>query len=583
MKTKNTGTDEKIKPMMLRTFLGVVLLTALYLGGCTGRREGGLPVSCAVTFEDVTQAVGIRFTHQTGAQGKKLIPETVGSGCAFLDYNGDGHLDLFFVNSTDWPGPNARSHYPALYRNNGDGTFTDETKNAGLALDLYGMGVCAGDYDNDSHPDLYLTGIGPNHLFHNNGDGTFTDVTERAGVAGLPVEPGGLRWKWSTSAAWLDYDKDGKLDLFVCNYIKWTPQTDLFCGSNGVKSYCAPTHYEGVPSLLYHNLGDGRFQEVSGAMGIRPHAGKSFGVAVADFNNDGWPDLAVSNDTKENFLFLNQKGRRFEERGIEGGIALSPEGTPRAGMGIDAADWRNNGRFGLVVGNFSRERLSLYENDGLAVFQDATFSANVATASELSLTFGIFFFDYDLDGRQDLFAANGHIDDFIRSKESMISYDQLPLLYHGGPSGVFEEVGKNSGAPMTKKRVLRGCAHGDVDNDGDPDIAVVWNGRGGELWRNNGGSANGWVGLSLRGVRSNRDGIGAKVRLTSSGVTQTAYRHSGGSFLSESDPRLVFGLGSARRAESLEIEWPSGTISQFRNIAGGQYYTAIEGEATLQP
>lgn len=565
--------------------MGLLGLTLGALTGCQPSAGGPPPAGTAapVRFEDVSEGAGVRFVHHTGARGKKFMPETVGSGCAFLDYDGDGWLDVLYINGTDWPAPDARPHLPALYRNNGDGTFTDRTREAGLALDVYGMGAAAADYDNDGDTDLFLTCIGPNHLFRNEGNGRFTDVTAAAGVAGRPVEPGGIRWKWSASAAWVDYDRDGKLDLFVENYVKWTPQTDPFCGESGRKGYCPPTNFEGVPNLLYRNEGGGRFRDVTDETGIGDHTGKSFGVAVADYNADGWPDLAVSNDTKENFLFLNREGKGFEERALEANIAVSPAGLTRAGMGIDAADWKNDGRPGLIIGNFSREGLALYQNDGTALFQDVSYAANVGETSLLSLTFGAFFLDFNLDGWQDIFAANGHIDDFVQIKESMIRYEQLPLLYRGGPSGRFEEVTAQSGPALAVKRVLRGAGAGDYDNDGDLDIAVVWNNRRGELWRNEGGSANQWIGFVLEGKESNRDGIGATLRLGAGGVTQSAYRHSGGSFLSESDPRPRFGLGGSRTADFLEVEWPSGKKARYERLAAGRYYRVVEGAERLEP
>jgi hypothetical protein len=444
------------------------------------------------------------------------------------------------------------------------------------------MGAAVADFDNDGDPDLFLSCIGPNHLFRNDG-GRFVDVTQVAGVQGRPVEPGGIRWKWSASAAWVDYDRDGLLDLYVGNYVKWTPSTDPFCGEPGRKGYCPPTNFEGVPSLLYHNEGGGRFRDVSDESGIAQQVGKSFGVAVADYNGDGWPDLAVSNDTKENFLFINQAGRSFEERGLEANIAVSPSGQTRAGMGIDAADWENDGHFGLVIGNFSREGLALYRNDGHGFFTDVSYPSGVAESSLLSLTFGAFFFDYNLDGRQDIFAANGHIDDFVHIRESMINYEQLPLLYAGGASGRFTSVGPNAGPAFQRRRVLRGACSGDYDNDGDPDLAVVWNGRAGELWRNDGGNSSHWVGLALKGTRSNRDGLGALIRLRAGGTTQAAYRHSGGSFLSESDPRVRLGLGKSTQAEEIEVVWPSGARSHFRNVQGGRYYTVTEGASQVSP
>ena len=570
---------------MIRPARGQVTLAAVALAGCTGGAErapeGRSPPPALVQFVDVSGEAGIRFVHRNGATEKKFMPETVGSGCAFLDYDGDGWLDVFFVNSTDWPGPKAGRHYPALYRNLGDGSFRDVTRSAGLEMDVYGMGAAAADYDNDGDVDLFVTCIGPNRLFRNEGKGRFADVTGQAGVAGRPVQPGGLRWKWSASAAWLDYDRDGHLDLYVGNYVKWTPETDPFCGESGIKAYCPPHSFEGVPSLLYRNLGNGRFRDVSDETGIAARVGKSFGVAVADYNDDGWPDLAISNDTVENFLFLNEGGRRFVERGLEANLALSAAGRARAGMGIDVADWDHSGRPGVVIGNFSREGLALYRNDGRATFTEQSYPAGVGETSLLSLTFGLFFFDFDLDGFHDLFAANGHIDDFIQTKDAMIGYEQLPLLYRGGPAG-FQSAGAAAGPALGVRRVLRGCAWGDHDNDGDPDIAVVWNNRRGELWRNDGGNARPWLGLHLRGGKSNRDGIGAVVKITAGGMTQTLYRKSGGSFLSESDPRILAGVPGGKPAD-VEIRWPSGGVDRHRQVEPGRYYLAVEGAQGLAP
>jgi hypothetical protein len=559
----------------MRSACRLLWLWLLLAAGCAPK----LPELPPVQFTDVTASSGIAFKHHSGADRRKYMPETVGSGCAFLDYDGDGLLDLFYVNATDWPGPKARPHYPGLYRNQGDGTFVDTTDEAGLAFDTYGMGVAVADYDNDGDSDLFLTCLGPNRLYRND-SGRFTDVTATAGVAGQPVEPGGLRWKWSSSAAWFDYDRDGRLDLFVANYVRWTPQTDVYCATNGVKGYCAPDSYEGVPSLLYRNEGGGRFRDVSQETGIGEHVGKSFGVAVADFNADGWPDLAVANDTTDNFLFVNQEGARFEERGLEAGLARSRAGVTRAGMGIDTADWQNNGRQGLVIGNFAREGLAVFEGLGDATFREVSEECGVGSPSLLYLTFATFFFDYDLDGWQDIFAANGHIDDFIELKDAEVGYEEVPLLFRGGPASRFTSVGAQSGPAFAVKRVLRGAAHGDYDNDGDQDISVLWNNRAGELWRNDGGSARAWVGFALEGTRSNRDGIGATIRLKSGGVTQTAVRRSGGSFMSESDPRLVFALG-AERSASIEVTWPSGAEARYSGVQPGRYYRVREGQPRL--
>jgi hypothetical protein len=547
------------------------------LAGCPGKPPA--PVLPPVAFSDQTAAAGIRFRHHTGATGRKWMPETVGSGCAFLDYDGDGLLDVLYVDGADWPGAGAARPSLALYRNTGDGAFRDATRAAGLTVPGYGMGVAVGDYDNDGDADLFVTYLGPNRLFRNDG-GRFVDATATAGVAGDPVEPGGLRWKWSAPAAWVDYDRDGLLDLYVGNYVKWTPATDIWCGEQGRKSYCPPTSYEGVPSLLYRNLGNGKFRNVSEPSGIGRHAGKSFGVAVADYNQDGWPDLAVTNDTKENYLFLNDQRGGFEERGVEMGIALSNAGLARAGMGVDCADWDGSGSFGILIGNFSREGLALYRNHGGASLEEVAYPAGLGEPSLTSLTFGCFFFDYDLDGRPDVFAANGHIDDFIRNKDAAITYEQLPLLFRNRGDGTFGDARPEAGPVFARKRVLRGAAHGDYDNDGDPDIAVLWNGRAGELWRNDAVGRN-WVGLVLRGTRSNRDGIGAVVRVRAGGRTVSDLRRSGGSFLSESDPRLQIGLGSATEAEEVRVEWPSGAVTRHRNLKSGAYYTVTEdGAAT---
>jgi hypothetical protein len=559
--------------------------TLLLLMGSRARSRTAQPTpAVGVQFEDVTDASGIHFRHHSGAYGAKLMPETVGSGVAFLDYDHDGWLDLLYVDSSEWPERHTSQNktHPVLYRNLGNGAFADVTKKAGLDFEQYGMGVATGDFDNDGDTDLYLTAIGPNRLMRNRGDGTFEDCTAAAGVAGRKVEPGGTRWKWSSSASWVDYDRDGRLDLLVLNYVKWTRENDVWCGAPHMKAYCGPTAYEGVPPTLYHNRGDGTFEDVTRAMGLERKVGKGFGIATADYNNDGWPDLAIANDGEPNFLFLNRGGKRFEEAGGPSGIAVSDAGKVKAGMGIDCADWRNEGRFGLLIGNFARECLSLYRNEGNNRFTDEAYAAGLGDASQLFLTFGAFFFDFDNDGWQDAFAGNGHIDDFVNHNDSAISYQQRVLIFHNERAGRFREIGTRLGPAAQEKLVIRGTTYGDFDNDGDSDVALIWNNEKGLLWRNNGGNRNHWVGFMLEGRKSNRDGIGAVVRLTSDGTTQTQVRKSGGSFLSEAHPRLLFGLDTGKLADA-QIVWPSGARTELRGLAADHYYRVVEGQNTAEP
>jgi hypothetical protein len=571
-----------------------MVAVALAIGGAlVGLRGRGARLlgsretaAAPISFEDVTTAAGIRFAHHNGAFGKKYMPETVGSGVAFLDYDGDGWLDLLYIDSSSWPErPSLKTTHPVLYRNMGDGTFTDLTRRAGLEFQQYGMGVAAGDFDNDGLTDLYFTALGPNRLFRNRGDGTFENVTARAGVAGMNVQPGGVKWKWSTSASWVDYDRDGRLDLMVLNYVKWMPENDVWCGEPQAKGYCPPVTYEGLPMSLYRNLGNGHFVDVSRITGISKALGKGFGIATADYDGDGWTDVAVANDTEANLLFMNRGGRAFDERGVESGIALAESGRARAGMGVDCGDWRNDGRFGLLIGNFAREGLALYANyggTGTPSLREEAHKAGLGDSSLMSLTFGAFFFDFDNDGWLDAFAANGHIDDFVNSRDSQITYEQRPLVYRNTGDGGFSEMGTRMGPAMQTRIVARGAAAGDVDNDGDPDVALVWNGRKGLLWRNDGGNRNNWIGILLEGRRSNRDGIGAVVHVRAGGITRTATRKSGGSFLSESQPRLLFGLGDNTQAD-VEVRWPSGEVTRLPRLGSRHYYRLIEGRATASP
>ncbi|MGO9229784.1 MAG: CRTAC1 family protein [Bryobacteraceae bacterium] len=515
-----------------------------------------------VRFTDVTGAAGIHFTHTAGRSGKKWLPETMGPGCAFFDFDGDGWLDILLINGKDLV-PSGRHTTAALYRNNRDGTFTDVTKGSGLDIEIYGMGVTIGDYDNDGRDDVYITALGGDHLFHNEGGGHFRDVTRDAGITNAA---------FSTGAAWLDYDRDGKLDLFVANYVQWTPEADLWCSLDGsTKSYCTPESYKGTSSRLYHNLGGGKFEDVTEKSGLADSSGKSLGVTVFDYNNDGWPDIFVANDTQPNKLYRNLQNGRFQEEGLTAGVAFGEDGVARGAMGVDAADYDRSGRQHLIVGNFSNQMIGLYHNEGNGLFVDDAPRSAVGRASLLNLTFGLFFFDFDLDGYPDIFAANGHIEEQIGRVQPKIQYAELPLLLHNAGHGQFDQV-----SAFTRPLVARGSAYGDFDRDGDLDVLVATNNGPAVLYRNDGGNRNHWLQLKLVGSKSNRDGIGAAVRVTSAGGKQWQMVHSGSSYCSASDMALTFGLGKDPVATGIEIEWPSGARQKLSNVAANQHLVIKE-------
>ncbi len=532
-----------------------------------------------VRFTDIAAQAGVDFTHVNGGRGSKRMPETVGSGVAFFDYNNDGKLDLLIMNSCSWPDdPKPVQSMPKLYKNLGGAKFQDVTKEAGLALSFYGMGVAVADYDNDGWEDLYLTAVGPNHLFHNV-QGKFIEVTKEAGVVGVPLPGTKMEHKWSSSSAWLDYDKDGKLDLFVCQYVKWSPALDPFCGKNGVRGYCPPGNFEGARCTLFHNEGLGKFKDVSKETGILDGAvGKSFGIGIADYNADGWPDIAIANDTWANFLFISEGGKHFSEKGVESGIAFSTTGKARAGMGMDVADFRNNGQWGLVVGNFAEEGLTLFEPIAGTpeMFEDNSQAAGISAPSLLNVTFATFFFDYDLDGWQDIFATNGHVDDIVNLYNSKLTFKQVPLLFHNESGKKFSNATELAG--INQKIVGRGAAFGDIDDDGDLDLGVVNNNGKFLLLRNDGGNQNHWLRVRLVGSTSNRDGIGALVRVRCGGVTQRQYVRSGGSFLSESQRQLTFGLGANMVVDSVEVEWPGGITQKLTALKGDTLIEIQEGK-----
>ena len=509
-------------------------------------------------FVDVTEAAGIAFVHENGAFGEKYLPETMGSGVAFFDADGDGDLDLLFVNSRRWPGHRTEPEpTAALYLNRGDGTFEDRTTGSGLEVPLYGIGVAIADYDADGDQDLYLTVLGPNRLLENTGGGVFREAPHAGSVA----DPG-----FSSVATWLDADRDGDLDLFLLNYVEWSIEEDIFCALDGVnKSYCTPESYNGASAVLYRNDGAEGFTDVTREAGLFNPRGKGLGVAVLDFDDDGLFDLAVANDTQPNYLYRNLGGGRFEDAGVLSGIAFAENGAARGAMGIDASDYDGDGMPDLVIGNFSNEMVSLYHNEGVGFFIDQAPVSEIGRNSLLTLAFGAFFFDYDLDGRQDIFVANGHVENDIAAVQQRVSYRQAPHLFRNRGDGGFEEVTAAS-PDLAQPMVARGAAFGDIDGDGDPDLAVSGNGGPARLFRNDGGERNGWVGFRLRGGNSNRDGIGAKitVAIEDAGMTRSETRivKSATGYASQNQLEVVFGLGSGGRAVSAEVRWPSGTLSE---------------------
>jgi hypothetical protein len=525
-------------------------------------------------FRDVTTPAGIHFTHNNGAFGKKWLPETMGPGCAFIDYDNDGYPDILLMNGEDWPGhAHAGATTPKLFHNNRNGTFTDVTRQAGLSVPMFGLGAAIGDYDNDGFDDIFITALGQSHLFHNNGNGTFTEVTKLVGVWG-PNE-------FSTSAAWLDYDRDGKLDLVIANYVRWSEQTDLYCTLDGArKSYCTPESYKGTSVRLWHNLGGGKFEDATQKAGLGDPTSKSLGIAILDYNADGWPDILIANDTQPNKLYLNKKDGTFEERGVPSGIAFSEDGVARAGMGADAADYDRSGHPSVIISNFANQMVSLYHNEGNGLFVDEAPQSEVGRATLVTLGFGCFFFDYDNDGWPDIFVADGHIEDQIERVQKRVSYAEPSHLFRNLGGGKFQEVTAQMGQAFAAPRVARGAAYADIDNDGFLDVLVTTNAGPAFLFHNEGGT-NHSLRLKLVGTKSNRDGIGAVVRVTSGSEKQWKMLRSGSSYLSQSELVLTFGLGTLTRADAVEIQWPSGQMDKLSNIAAGETVTVQEGKGVI--
>jgi hypothetical protein len=577
--------------LKIASISGAAAGLCLMLLGCPNKsNQEGKDTAPAVaetigfSFTDVTQEAGIAFKHVTGAFGQKWLPETMGSGLAWIDFDGDGYQDLFLVNSREWtpaekkPGQAVETNPPAgatgkLFRNLGNGKFTDVTKGSGLDVTMYGMGVCVGDYDNDGKPDLYVTALGRNYLFHNQGNGTFREVASSVGV-----KDGG----WSTSAAWVDYDEDGKLDLIVAHYVKWTPETDIKFPRNGKLTYGTPSQYVGEPLRLYHNEGS-TFKDVTKEAGLLANVegkalqGKSLGIVICDYDNDGKPDIAVANDTEPNYLFHNEGNGKFKEVGVEMGMALPDSGVARGAMGIDACDYDRKGRESLVIGNFSNQGLSLYHNEG-GVFRDDAPNAGVLQPTLLSLTFGCFFFDADNNGWMDIFIANGHVDDLIQEVQQQVSYAEQPHLFLNRGNGKFQDVADKAGAVLGQKFVARGAAYADYELRGVPGIAISTSGGPAHLLRNSGESKHKSLRLELEGTKSNRSAIGAVVEVQHPDGVQKYHVRSGSSYLSQSELPLTIGLGTQDQAAKVTVLWPSGDKTELTSLAAGRIYHVVEGK-----
>lgn len=574
----------RYRPILLCWVAGWMLLGLAGIG-CNGPEAPAASsgassteaVPVPVRFTDITAEAGLDgFGHTTGAFGEKWFPEAMGSGGGFVDVDGDGWMDIVLASGGVWAqSPGTTLPPVVLYRNNGDGTFTDWTEQAGLGdLETYSLGILAADYDNDGDQDLYVTTLYENLLLRND-EGVFVDVAGPAGVAGAST--------WSSSAIFFDADRDGRLDLYVGNYVQWSPETDIWCSLDGEqKGYCTPETYEGVPSRFYHNNGDGTFSDWTEQAGFLPASGKTLGITELDMNGDGWPDLAVANDTQPDLLYVNDGDGTFTERGAVSGMAYDEDGKARAGMGIDAGVVDATGEVSLFVGNFSKEMIGVYRHLGNGLFLDRAAVSKVGRPSLLTLTFGLFLFDADLDGDLDLFAANGHVQPEIETTQEGIGYAEPPHLFMNRGDGTFEDLAPMHGGVMTTPIVARGAAYADIDRDGDLDILLTENDGPALLWRNEGQTGHSHLRVHLRGAASNRDGISSRIVVVTGDDRQERRVRTGSSYLSQSELTATFGLGDAASVDTLVVHWPSGTIDRYVDIPVNQTLLVQEGAPTVE-
>jgi hypothetical protein len=535
-----------------------------------------LQQSSPVTFSNVAAQAGINFKHQNGASPQKFMPETMGGGSLIFDYDGDGWQDVLLINGGSFVDTRvAAAARHALYRNNGNGTFTDKSANSGIGVAGYAMGVCSADYDNDGWPDVYVTGVVSNRLYRNNGSGGFVDVTAKAGAGGTGL--------WSSSCAFGDIENDGDVDLFVTNYVDFSVTNNKYCAAAGdIRVYCHPNVYNSLPNILYRNNGDGTFADITREAGVYRTDGNGLGVVFGDYDEDGWTDIYVANDSVPNFLFHNKGKGIFEEVGFWAGVALGGEGRPLAGMGTDMADIDSDGLLDIIVTNLDRETHSLFKNLGKGLFTNVTFESGVGEATLPFVGFGAAFVDYDNDSDNDLVVVNGDITDNVARIRDNTSYEQRNLLLDNNGAGKFRDVGPRSGPGFALKKVSRGLSAGDLDNDGDVDLIVANNGQTVDVLRNDGGNRNNALLIRTVGSKSNRDGIGARLKLTVNGRTLMRHVKAGSSYQAQNDLRVDFGMGSARMADKLEVLWPGGEITTLEQIEANQILTVTEGRGITQ-